>query len=73
VRMLRWPAVAELTGLSRSSVFRLERRGKFPRRRKLGDNSVAWVEGEVSAWLEGRPVSVVGGSGEMDHDDGDNA
>jgi hypothetical protein len=31
---------------------RLERRGRFPMRVKLGTNSVAWVRAEVEAWIE---------------------
>jgi prophage regulatory protein len=60
-RMLSWPQVEELVGLSWSSVYRLERAGGFPRRRRLGPRRVGWLESEVQAWLEGRPVSVVGG------------
>jgi len=33
---------------------RLERRGKFPRRRYLGPRTPGWVEDEVDAWLSDR-------------------
>ena len=33
---------------------RLERRGKFPRRRYLGPRTPGWVEDEVDAWLRDR-------------------
>ena len=39
---------------SRVHVDRLEKAGNFPRRIKLGANSVAWFEDEVDAWLEER-------------------
>jgi len=40
-RYLREPQVFEITQLSKSTRWRLERDGKFPRRRQLSSNSVA--------------------------------
>ena len=37
---LRWPRVRQLTGLSRSTVWRLEKNGQFPARRKLSANII---------------------------------
>lgn len=36
---------------SRMHVDRLEKAGKFPKRIRLGDNTVAWLECEIEAWL----------------------
>lgn len=33
---------------------RLERKGEFPRRIRLKQNSVAWLESEIIAWIEQR-------------------
>jgi predicted DNA-binding transcriptional regulator AlpA len=33
----------------------MERAGLFPRRRRLGQNSVAWVAEEVDDWIKARP------------------
>ena len=38
---------------------RLERRGKFPRRRYLGPKTPGWVEEEVDEWLRARPEDAV--------------
>lgn len=54
IRLVRLPIVVERTGLSRSTIWRLERAGLFPRRRRISANVVAWLESEVSAWIEGR-------------------
>lgn len=54
-RILRWPAVHNLNGKSRVQTWRDERAGKFPRRIRLGPNSVGWDEAEVLAWLEALP------------------
>jgi prophage regulatory protein len=54
VKLLRYPVVRERTGLSRSTVWRLERRGEFPKHRRIAPNIVAWSEHEVSRWIEER-------------------
>ena len=58
--LIRWPEVRAATSLSRTTVWRLERIGQFPLRRKLGRNSVAWLSSEVSNWVATR--AVVGGA-----------
>lgn len=52
--MLRFPDVRERTGLSRTTVWRLERRGQFPAHRQLSANTVGWLEEEVTAWIRSR-------------------
>ncbi len=39
---------------SRQTIWRWERAGMFPKRVKLGPNSVGWRKSEVSAWLDAR-------------------
>lgn len=53
--LLRLPDVQKLTGLSRSSVYRLEATGDFPRRVGLSERAVAWRENELLDWIEARP------------------
>lgn len=55
-QMIRWPAVKAMTGLSRSTVWRLETTTEFPRRRQISGKCVAWVETEVRAWIATRPA-----------------
>jgi predicted DNA-binding transcriptional regulator AlpA len=38
----------------RAYLLRLEKRGQFPERIRLGQNSVAWRLDEVQAWIETR-------------------
>jgi prophage regulatory protein len=54
MRMIREAECRATTGLSRSTRYRLERCGAFPRRRRLGKNSVGWPDDEVQAWLHSR-------------------
>jgi prophage regulatory protein len=54
VRLLRPRTVCERTGLSRSTLWRLERRGDFPPHRQISTNAVGWLEEEVNAWIRSR-------------------
>jgi prophage regulatory protein len=58
-RLLRFPAVRARTGLSRSTIWRLERRGAFPRHRRISPNAVAWLEQDVSEWIESKVNTTV--------------
>jgi prophage regulatory protein len=60
--LLRLPQVELLCGLSRSSIYRLEAAGEFPRRVKLSARSVAWQRKAVEKWLTSRPVASRPGS-----------
>ena len=39
---------------SRTHLWRLERAGKFPKRIHVGDNSIAWDEDEIDAYLNAK-------------------
>lgn len=54
MRVLRLPQVRERTGLSKMTIGRLEKAGGFPKRIRLGENSVGWAEHEIEAWLAGK-------------------
>ena len=54
-KILRFQEVTELTGLSRSTIWRKERLGLFPKRKQLGLNSVGWYESDIQQWLENLP------------------
>ncbi len=56
MRFLRIDEVIDKVGLSRPTIWRLERAGEFPRRRQLGRNSVGWVEDEIEQWMQSRVV-----------------
>ncbi|MEP7247853.1 MAG: AlpA family transcriptional regulator [Gammaproteobacteria bacterium] len=58
---LRLRQVVSVTGLSRMTIWRLERAGGFPQPRQLGARSVAWLQSEVEQWIESRPAT--GGAG----------
>ena len=54
-KLLRLSAVQErIGGLSRSTIWRLERDGVFPRRRVVSPKIVAWDEAEIDDWIRSR-------------------
>jgi prophage regulatory protein len=53
-RLVPFREVAQRVALSRSTIWRLERAGQFPKRRRLSVNKVAWWEPEVEDWLQNR-------------------
>lgn len=53
-RFLRIPDVIRETGLSRTTIYRLERRGDFPPRVTLSPNSMGWWSNEIDGWKLGR-------------------
>lgn len=55
LRFIRFAAVRDRTGLSRSTIWRLERRGAFPKHRRIAVNAVGWLEEEVNEWVLARP------------------
>jgi prophage regulatory protein len=54
LRLLRFADVRHRSGLSRSTIWRMERSGSFPKRVKVSVNVVAWREDEVSEWIASR-------------------
>lgn len=59
---LRFPSVRARTGLSRSTIWRLERAGSFPRHRRISRNAVAWLETEVADWMRSKVAVELGDS-----------
>jgi predicted DNA-binding transcriptional regulator AlpA len=55
-RLLDIHQVVERTTLSRRSILTLEREGRFPARRRVMENRIAWLEEEVETWIRGRPT-----------------
>ena len=53
-RIIRAKEVQSMVGLSRTTLWRLENKGEFPRRVSLGGNSVGWKLSEVKQWINER-------------------
>ena len=56
MRILRLPEVQELTGLSRTTIWRRERDGSFPKSIRLGGErtrAMGWREQDIYNWIDG--------------------
>lgn len=53
-RIVRIGEVMTITGRSEASIYRDEKAGKFPRRRKIGVQSVGWLLSEIREWVQER-------------------
>ena len=51
-RLLRRRQVEEITGLSRSSIYRRMQVGDFPQPVRVGLTAVRWRAKDIAAWLE---------------------
>ena len=47
----------QMTGISRSTAWRMEQKGEFPKRRKVSDGLVGWFESEINDWIASRQVT----------------
>lgn len=54
IQILRVRRVASRMDVSKSSVYKLVREGKFPRGLKIGERAVGWLETDVDNWIEAR-------------------
>lgn len=53
-RHLRRTAVQHITGLSRSAIYDMMKKGQFPRPVQLTGKAVAWPESAIAEWLASR-------------------
>jgi prophage regulatory protein len=59
MRLLRIQEVIRVTGLSRMTIYRYEKSGEFPKRRRIGKNSVRWLDQDIETWMTSRPVATL--------------
>ncbi len=52
--MLKRGDLQAITGISVSTISRMEGKGRFPSRVQLSEKRVGWHRSEVEAWAEGR-------------------
>ena len=49
--ILKIQDVMSLTGLSEATIWRLEKRGDFPAKKRLSPNRVGWIAEDVQSWI----------------------
>ena len=59
-RLLRIKDVVQITGLSRSSIYKFIEEGKFPKQIYLSQRTVAWSKADIDEWVQSR-INQTGG------------
>jgi len=57
--LINYKEVSQITGLSRSTIYRIETAGNFPKRITLSNRCVRWPLLEVEAWVESQVMGRV--------------
>ena len=50
LKVIKLATVKELTALSAASIYRLMKKGTFPKQIKLTEHSSAWIASEIQEW-----------------------
>jgi excisionase family DNA binding protein len=53
--LLRTQDLTQLLRISRTSIYRMTRQGRFPPPCALGNGQIRWREADVRAWMTGLP------------------
>lgn len=56
-RYLRIREVVHVTGLSRTVVYDLVKRGEFPAQKRLSPGAVGWLSTDIEAWMQSRELA----------------
>jgi prophage regulatory protein len=56
-RIVREPECERITGLERTTRYRLEQRGEFPKRIRLSANAIGWRLSDIHEWLMSREAA----------------
>lgn len=54
VKVIRIPAVIEMVGMCKASIYNMIKRGEFPAPIKLGPKASGWLVNEVQGWIAER-------------------
>jgi len=56
-RFMRTPEVMAAIGLGRTTIYYMEKAGRFPARRLIGPGTTGWLESEILEWMRSRPAT----------------
>ena len=52
IKLIRIAEVSNLTTISKSHIYTLARQGRFPKPRRISENTSVWLESEVLDWMK---------------------
>lgn len=50
-KLLRLRAVVDRTGLSRTTIYAMERKGEFPKKITLNRRTTCWASSDIDRWI----------------------
>jgi len=53
--IIRPSELAEILSVNPVTIWRMEKRGDLPPRKKISNRCVGWLESDIKEWLESRP------------------
>ena len=56
MQVLRPKELARILGVSVPTIYRYDKQGLLPPRRRIGPKISGWLKSEISTWLESRPT-----------------
>ena len=59
-QVIKLKTVCELTTFSSATIYRLIKKGEFPRQIKLSERSSGWLLDDIKTWLEQRIIKSYG-------------
>ena len=54
MKILRPAQLASLLGVSKTTLWRMEKAGELPKRYSISERIVGWKESDIEKWLESR-------------------
>jgi len=63
MRVIRRKDIRDYVGLCPHWCVKLEKRGQFPRRVKLGERATGWLASDLDRWLESKRREAEAGNG----------
>lgn len=55
LRIIRPNELSRILGISTVTIWRWEKEGKLPSRKKIGDRAVGWKESDIEDWIDNCP------------------
>ena len=53
-KILRLPKVVEITGTSKTTIYRWMDANQFPKQINLSSSSVGWLEADINDWIQSK-------------------
>ncbi len=56
LQVIRTVELANILGVSKQTLWRMEKRGDLPRKVSISERAVGWLKSDIEAWLESKKI-----------------